>query len=343
MYKKELVFLLLIGLLVMSLGCSMEAKNYKSNSYVLYRTDSLTPDYKLLLETNGGKKEININSINKRQLVPTVNYDMYGHLWIAEEYEKEDTDSKANVFVLNNDGGILKTLSVERRPFIIDKGEELFITSRMDGRKGKIYTVSTKTFKITNTYDIDGYIWDIEKNGEYTYISSYIVQNDTAVIYLIKDKQIKKVDLGKSFSPIDLLYFKDNIYVSMYPTSFEGKKKIIQLTTKNLVKTNTFEVSIFPTKLFKYNDFVIIQEINWATGKSDKIMYLDPQSNKQDIYKLNGSYPVMKEDKDGLILLNIEDQSYGFWNYKDRRIEGVKKITKYTGFKGIEIEPFGRK
>ncbi len=49
----------------------------------------------------------------------------------------------------------------------------------------------------------------------------------------------------------------------------------------------------------------------------------------------------MKEYNNGLLLFNIDEQSISYWNFKNHKIVGTRKITKYPGYKGIEIEPYG--
>lgn len=263
-------------------------------------------------------------SIENPKMFSQVLMDQEGHYWFAEQLEppKETT----HLYVFNNDGSFLKSLSVSGRPNLFEFGDSVF--AGCEGKDGKaiIYEFTRKNPTRVHQWTVEGFFWGMEKAGNRLYVSCYLSEQDVAVLYVIEGDEVSEVELGDHFFPTDLLSLEGMLYVAACPVLGDRGKKIIQLD-QDLRIVREFTLTTSPRRLYSFDRELVIHALELVSEGREKLIYFDPKTGRQREYSIPHAHSV-KGTRDRLFLVNLEAQSIIQWDHRKRKITKINRLPK---------------
>ncbi|MCK6255277.1 hypothetical protein LCY76_01275 [Fictibacillus sp. KIGAM418] len=243
--------------------------------------------------------------------------------WFAKA---EDTKNKRHtIYIFDHKNGRLISHKVNGRPNFYEFDDSVVIACEGDGSKGSLLIFSKEQPKLIKEWKVNGYLWEVEKNQGAIYVSCYIVEEDQAVLYVIKDNKKKRVNLGKNMAPTDILCIKDEVYISAAPILNGDPKKIIVLNSKEKV-VREYPLSISPRTLYHVEDEIMVYELDLATGKTEKIVYVNLNTGEQFTHAIPNSQVVECTSR-SLSLLQQDSKTLFTWDHTNRKIVESRKIS----------------
>ncbi|MDM5196979.1 hypothetical protein QUF79_02810 [Fictibacillus enclensis] len=214
---------------------------------------------------------------------------------------------------------------VNGRPNFYEFEDSVVVACEGDGSKGSILIFSKDDPELLKEWKVNGYLWEVEKNNGTLYVSCYIVEEDQAVLYIIKGDKKKRVNLGKNIAPTDILCIGEEVYISAAPILNGDPKKIIVLNNKEKV-VREYPLSISPRALYHVENEIMVYELDLATGKSEKIVYVDLNTGEQITHTIPNSQ-VVECTSSSLSLLQQDSKTLFTWDHCNRKIVCSKKIS----------------
>lgn len=229
------------------------------------------------------------------------------------------------ISIIDRATGNLKSHKVNGRPNFYEFNDSVLIACEGDGSKGSILIFCKQNLELIKEWKVNGYLWEVEKHKGAIYVSCYIVEEDQAVLYVIKDGKKKRVNLGKNMAPTDILCIEDEVYISAAPILNGDPKKIIVLDNKERV-VREYPLSISPRTIYHVEDEIMVYELDLATGKTEKIVYVNLHTGEQFTHTIPNSQ-VVECTSDSLSLLQQDSKTLFTWDHSNRKIVESRKIS----------------
>ncbi|MCF6139366.1 hypothetical protein [Pseudalkalibacillus berkeleyi] len=222
-------------------------------------------------------KMIRNTQVSKRKLL----VDRSNNNWY---YYPIDRKGKFDLVATNDQTGTIMNKKVKGTPNIYEFENSVVIACEGNGEVGYVYQFSKDNLKLLNEWEIDGFIWGvIEYNGSVC-VSAYVVDLDTARLYILNGRSVDFVELGTHFAPSDLLVLNERLFISSYPLSENSPKQILMVDEEYDIEKK-FGVSICPRFLFENGEDILIQELDVKTGRSDRYSLLNLNSGEEMVSK----------------------------------------------------------
>ncbi|MGC4378123.1 hypothetical protein WD019_14540 [Fictibacillus sp. Mic-4] len=247
--------------------------------------------------------------------------DCHNNYW----YAKEEENKQFTIYVFEQKNGVLKSWRSKGQPNFYEFPDCVAVACEGDGSKGSVLIFSKEEPELLKEWKVNGYLWDVEKHGETIYISCYIVGEDQAVLYQIQNGKKKRINLGRSFTPTDILCIDDKVYISASPILNGDPKKIVVLNEKGTV-IQEYPLEISPRSLYHIGDEILIYELDLAKGKSERIVYLNIKTGEQKQHYIPHSQ-IVKCTSRSLSLLQQDSQTLFIWDHANRKIVKKEKIS----------------
>jgi hypothetical protein len=195
-------------------------------------------------------------------------------------YYRIDDKGKFDLVGFNPHTGAVMKKVVFGTPNIYEFPKHIIVACEGDGETGSVYQFSKESLKIENEWEIDGFIWDVKMMDQAVCVSAYVVDIDTARLYILNGRSIDFVELGTHFAPADLLAFQGNLFISAYPLVETSPKKVLRLDEEFEV-VQEYHLSICPRFLFENGEEILIQELDVKTGRSDRYASLNIRTGEE--------------------------------------------------------------
>jgi hypothetical protein len=273
-------------------------------------------------------------SVESQRMFSQILIDGNNNYWFAEKKAKEK--EKTNLYIFNEHGKFLKNVIVTGNPNLFEFDYSVFAACEGNDGKGRIYQYCIESYQLVEQWTIEGFLWDLEKMDDRLYVSSYLPGKDAAVLYVIEDKKMEKVDLGEHFFPTYLLSRGTSLYISACPILDCGEKKIIELNM-NHERVDEYKLNVSPRRLYMYDGGLIIHTLELASGKKEKLIYYDFKTGDQKVYPIPKNHTV-EGNREQLFLFNLETQSLVEWNHDQRGIAKVKHLPQKENQKVIDFD-----
>ncbi|MFG6497631.1 hypothetical protein P8610_19890 [Fictibacillus sp. UD] len=248
--------------------------------------------------------------------------DKQKNYWFSKKVEDQSKDYKLFIFDYKN--GCLKSQIVKGQPNFYEFESCVVVACEGDGSKGSVLIFSKNEPELLKEWKVNGYLWEVEMNQDVLYISSYIVEEDQAVLYIIRNGKKKRINLGNNMAPTDILCHENLVYVSGAPVLYGDPKKIMVLNEKDKVVTE-YKLSISPRALYQVDDHLLVYELDLATGKSERIVYIDMKTGEQKEHEIPHS-KIVECTNDSLSLLEQNSKTLYIWDHCNRRIINTQKV-----------------
>jgi hypothetical protein len=193
-----------------------------------------------------------------------------------------------------------------------------------DGSKGSVLVFSKNEPELMKEWKVNGFLWEVEMEGNNLYISTYIAEENQAVLYIIADGKKKRVNLGSNFAPTDILCVNGRIHISCAPVLSGDPKKIMVLNNKGKLMSE-HKLSISPRTIYEVGDEIMIYELDLATGKSEKIVYLNTETGEQKEHTIPHSQ-VVECTCQSLSLIQPDSNTLFTWDHSNRKIVESRKV-----------------
>lgn len=252
--------------------------------------------------------------------------DKQKNYWFSKKMDDQSRDHK--LFIFDHKNGCLKSQVIKGQPNFYEFESSVVVACEGDGSKGSVLIFSKDGPELIKEWKVNGFLWEVEMNQDVLYISSYIVEEDQAVLYIIRNGKKKRVNLGSNMAPTDILCHEDLVYVSGAPVLNGDPKKIMVLNDKDKVVTE-YKLSISPRALYQVDDQLLVYELDLATGKSERIVYIDMKSGEQKEHEIPHSKIVECTD-DSLSLLEQNSKTLYTWDHCKCRIVNTQKVADQT-------------
>ncbi|WLD93655.1 hypothetical protein [Alkalihalobacillus sp. AL-G] len=197
-------------------------------------------------------------------------------------YYRIDEKGKFDLVGFNPHSGSVMKKVVYGTPNIYEFPEHIIVACEGNGETGAVYQFSKDTLMLVQEWEIDGFIWDVKMVDHDVCVSAYVVDLDTARLYILKGRSIDFVELGTHFAPADLLVFQGNLFISAYPIVETSPRKILRLDDEFAI-VDEYKVSVCPRFLFENGDEILIQELDVKTGRSDRYSSLNIKTGEEII------------------------------------------------------------
>jgi hypothetical protein len=297
-------------------GESTMAKMYKLSSRTAEKNQSLYVSRDPELAGNVVRNEEGAFAYSEVFMDNQKNY------WFSKRIDDQSKDYK--LFIFDHQNGCLKSQNIQGQPNFYEFDNCVVVACEGDGSKGSVLIFSKNGPELMKEWKVNGYLWEVEMNHDVLYISSYIVEEDQAVLYIIRNGKKKRVNLGSNMAPTDILCHDNHVYVSGAPVLNGDPKKIMVLNEKDKVVTE-FKLSISPRALYQVDDHLLVYELDLSTGKSERIVYIDLKTGEQKEHNIPHS-KVVECTKDSLSLLEHKSKTIYTWDHCNRMIVNTEKI-----------------
>ncbi|MGM7703601.1 hypothetical protein ACSVDE_17905 [Pseudalkalibacillus sp. Hm43] len=224
-----------------------------------------TTEHKIVKNTQTKKKKLLLDAENNN--------------WY---YYPIDRKGKYDLVAMNERTGMILKKKVVGTPNIYEFDQYVVVACEGDGEVGFVYQFAKEDLKLVHEWEIDGFIWDVNFYNDAVSVSTYVVDLDTARLYILNGRSIDFVELGTHFAPADILVLQESLYISAYPLTEDSPKKILMLDAEYEI-THEYDVSICPRFLFVKGKDILIQELDVKTGRSDRYSLLNLRTGKEAI------------------------------------------------------------
>lgn len=248
--------------------------------------------------------------------------DKQKNYWFSKKVEDQSKDHK--LFIFDHKNGCLKSQIIKGQPNFYEFDSCVLVACEGDGSKGSVLIFSKNGPELIKEWKVNGYLWEVEMNRDVLYISSYIVEEDQAVLYIIRNGKKKRVNLGSNMAPTDILCHDNHVYVSGAPVLNGDPKKIMVLNDKDKVVCE-YKLSISPRALYQVDNQLLVYELDLSTGKSERIVYIDMKTGEQKEHDIPHS-TIVECTKDSLSLLEQNSKTLYIWDHCNRKIVNTQKV-----------------
>lgn len=277
-------------------------------------------------------------SVESRYLFSQVLVDQKKNYWFSEKKDKKK--EKTNIYIFNERGLFLKNVVVIGNPNLYEFGESVFAACEGSDGKSRIYEYCTESYRLTQQWTLDGFLWDIEKVNGRLYVSSYLAGEDEAVLYNIQGQQTEKLKLGTQFFPTELLGWGTSLYISAFPVLDSDKKKIIELN-ENQEIVNEVTLNVPPYRFYLHEPELVIHGVELLTGKEEKLVYYNINTGEQKEYSIPQAFTV-KESNNQLYLFNPKTQSVVKWHHNERKMTYTNQVPYHDIQKDIDFQSYNQ-
>ncbi|MDR7074910.1 hypothetical protein [Fictibacillus barbaricus] len=250
--------------------------------------------------------------------------DNQKNYWFSKKAEGNSTDYK--LFIFDHKNGCLKSQMVKGQPNFYEFESSVVVACEGDGSKGSVLIFTKNGPELLKEWNVNGYLWEVEMNKDVLYISSYIVEEDQAVLYIIRNDKKKRVNLGNNMAPTDILCINNHVYVSGAPVLYGDPKKIMVLNEKDKV-VKEHKLSISPRALYYVDGHILVYELDLSTGKSERIVYVNVETGEQKEHDIPHS-KIVECTNDSLSLLEQNSRTLYTWDHCNRKIINSQKVTE---------------
>lgn len=250
--------------------------------------------------------------------------DNQKNYWFSKKVENSSKDYK--LFIFDHKNGCLKSQIIKGQPNFYEFESCVAVACEGDGSKGSVLIFSKNEPELVKEWKVNGYLWEVEMNNDVLYISSYIVEEDQAVLYIIRNGKKKRVNLGSNMAPTDILCYENHVYVSGAPVLNGDPKKVMVLNEKDKVVTE-YKLSISPRALYQVDNHLLVYELDLSTGKSERIVYIDLQTGEQKEHEIPHS-KIVECTNDSLSLLEQNSKTIYTWDHGNRKIINTQKVNE---------------
>lgn len=250
--------------------------------------------------------------------------DNQKNYWFSKKVENSTKDYK--LFIFDHKNGCLKSQIIKGQPNFYEFDSCVAVACEGDGSKGSVLIFSKTEPELVKEWKVNGYLWEVEMNQDVLYISSYIVEEDQAVLYIIRNGKKKRVNLGSNMAPTDILCHENHVYVSGAPVLNGDPKKVMVLNEKDKVVTE-YKLSISPRALYQVDNHLLVYELDLSTGKSERIVYIDLKTGEQKEHEIPHS-KIVECTNDSLSLLEQNSKTIYTWDHGNRKIVNTQKVNE---------------
>jgi hypothetical protein len=251
--------------------------------------------------------------------------DSQKNYWFSKKMENQTKDHK--LFIFDHKNACLKSHVIKGQPNFYEFDSCVAVACEGDGSKGSVLIFSKNGPELMKEWKVNGYLWEVEMDEDVLYISSYIVEEDQAVLYIIRNDKKKRVNLGSNMAPTDILCYNDHVYVSGAPVLNGDPKKVIVLNNKDKV-INEYKLSISPRALYRVDDHILVYELDLSTGKSERIVYINVKTGEQKEHHIPHSQIVECTNR-SLSLLGQDSKTLYIWDHCNRKIVTSQKVNEH--------------
>jgi hypothetical protein len=250
--------------------------------------------------------------------------DSQKNYWFSKKVENNSEDYK--LFIFDHKNACLKSQVIKGQPNFYEFESCVIVACEGDGSKGSVLVFSKDGPEFLKEWKVNGYLWEVEMNDDVLYISSYIIEEDQAVLYVIRNNKKKRVNLGSNMAPTDILCYDGHVYVSGAPVLNGDPKKVMVLNSKDKV-VKEYKLSISPRALFQVDDHILVYELDLSTGKSERIVYIHVQTGEQKEHHIPHS-KIVACTNHSLSLLEQNSKTLYIWDHCNRRIINSQKVNE---------------
>ena len=242
--------------------------------------------------------------------------DANGKYWFTEKSNvyKQTTQ----IYIFNNNGDLLKNFSVKGRPTLYENDKLMIAACEGKDDRGHIYLYCKNELAFIEEWTIDGFLWDMECIGETFYITSYFVDTNEAVFYIIGDNTKKVMSLGDDMFPTGILFHQNKLYISLTYLQDGNRGKVIQTDLDGRI-IKEIEMDIAPRKLFSYKDELVIYGLDMAKGYADQLVYINVHTDQQAVYQSPRAVDIKSHDKH-MLFYNQQTDSIIYWSHEKKKI-----------------------
>ncbi|MBY6038285.1 hypothetical protein KUV80_16685 [Fictibacillus nanhaiensis] len=251
--------------------------------------------------------------------------DNQKNYWFSKKVENHSKEYK--LFIFDHKNGCLKSQVIKGQPNFYEFDSCVVVACEGDGSKGSVLIFSKNGPELLKEWKVNGYLWEVEMHNEVLYISSYIVEEDQAVLYIIRNGKKKRVNLGSNMAPTDILCVDNLVYVSGAPVLNGDPKKVMVLNEKDKV-FKEYKLSISPRALYQVNGDLLVYELDLSTGKSERIVYINIETGEQKEHEIPHS-KIVECTNDSLSLFEQNSKTLYIWDHCNRRIINTQKATEH--------------
>ncbi|MFC7394906.1 hypothetical protein [Scopulibacillus cellulosilyticus] len=243
--------------------------------------------------------------------------DSNGYYWFTEK--TTEGQSASQIYIFNSQGDFIKSHGVNGKAATIYEYNDCILAA-CEGidSKGYIYKYSKDDQKLLKTWDIDGFLWDLEKLGDTLYITSYLAETNEAVLYTISGQEVDCKVLGNSFFPTGVL-IKDNIlYIPVCPLYSPNTGSVLCIDL-NSDKVEEIAVSVSPRQILSYGGQLILHGLDMSKGKAESLIYLDPNTKKTESFQIPKASDIRIQGE-YLLIFNHETKTVIYWSHAKKKI-----------------------
>ncbi|MFC0190437.1 hypothetical protein ACFFJY_19280 [Fictibacillus aquaticus] len=292
------------------------AKMYKLSSRAADKTGLV---YASQIPANAGSV---VKNADEQELFSEILMDSHKNYWFAKQSEEGSLSYK--LFIFDHHKGVLKSHPIQGQPNFYEFDSCVVVACEGDGSKGSVLVFSKNEPELIKEWKVNGFLWEVEMEGDNLFISTYIAEENQAVLYIIADGKKKRVNLGSNFAPTDILCVNGRIHISCAPVLSGDPKKIMVLNCKGKL-VSEHKLSISPRTIYQVGDEIMIYELDLATGKSEKIVYLNIETGEQKEHTIPHSQ-VVECTGQSLSLIQPDSNTLFTWDHSNRKIVESRKV-----------------
>ncbi|GGH87661.1 hypothetical protein JOD43_003990 [Pullulanibacillus pueri] len=255
--------------------------------------------------------------------------DRDGNYWFIEKNNMYKQTTQ--IYIFNHKGDLLKNFAVKGKPTLYEKEYLMIAACEGTDDKGHIYSFCKHHLNFIEEWTIDGFLWDMECIGETFYVTSYFVESNEAVLYILNNDKKTVVSLGHDMFPTGILCHKNKLFIALSYLRDGNKGKVIQCGLDGQV-VKEIAVEIAPRKLFGYKNELVICGLDMAKGYSDRLVYINLETGKQTTFQLPQAMDVRAQDKH-LLFYNGQTESIIYWSHEKRKI---MRVVRWPGRQSSE-------
>ncbi|EIT87414.1 hypothetical protein A374_00530 [Fictibacillus macauensis ZFHKF-1] len=284
-------------------------------------------DIQNLLYVSNGKADAGNEILSDQDTVfsyTDVYKDQVGNYWFSAN--RDHNKNQYTVSILDQKSNTVASYNVKGKPSFYEFAEDIIIACEGDGSKGTLYHFKKQSAILVKEWKVSGLLWEVEMQADTLYATTYIVEEDQAVLYRIKNGRKKRINLSKSATPTDILCMNQSVYISLAPILYGDPKMLLELTEGGKI-IRQLPLAISPRTLHQVNEQeLLIYELDLSSGKSEKIVYVNVVNGEQWTHHIPHSQIVSCTSR-SLSLLEQESKTLYTWDHTDRTIVKSQRIS----------------